>query len=157
MDQKIALGPSSDGMKEALKLSREAALETGHATIGLDDLLIGILRSGSGAGARLIGSLAGDLRKIEESVRQTPNMRSSEDQVEVDGSAPITPGSILLTSSAESAVKRAYEEAFSRKKSEVGTEHLLLSILQDEDNVVSRALATSGITYQSVRAAIDRQ
>jgi len=157
MDEKITLGPSSDGMKEAIKLGRDAALETGHTTIGLDDLLIGILRSQSGAGAGLIGALAGDLQKIEQSVRRAPDARSSEDEVEIDGNAPITLGSVLLTSSAESAVKRAYEEAFTRRKSEVGTEHLLLSILQDESNQVTRTLANSGITYQSVKAAIDGQ
>ena len=111
----------------------------GHNYIGVEHLLLGIIREGEGTAVRILEGLNVDLQKLrkvlEGSIRPTT------------GKA-IGAGNIPLVKQAEKILKITYLEAKIFKSSLIGTEHLLLSILKDEDNVATKALGSFNIDYE---------
>jgi ATP-dependent Clp protease ATP-binding subunit ClpC len=86
-----------------------------------------------------------DLYKLKKSV---------EDTVRTSGGT-LTIGNIPLTKQAEKVLKITYLEAKLYKSDVIGTEHLLLSLLRDDDNVASQILHQFNVTYDSVRQELD--
>ncbi len=66
-------------------------------------------------------------------------------------------GSIPLTKQTEKVLKITYLEAKIFKSDIIGTEHLLLSILRDEDNISSQTLAKFNVNYEAIRDSLDYQ
>ncbi|RZJ56554.1 MAG: ATP-dependent Clp protease ATP-binding subunit, partial [Hymenobacter sp.] len=116
----------SNRVKEVISLSREEAIRLGHDYIGTEHLLLGMIREGEGTALGLLKKLgvATDELKfaLEQATRNTATQGTS-----------IT-GSIPLTKQTEKVLKITYLEAKIFKSEIIGTEHLLLSILRDEDN-----------------------
>ncbi len=128
----------SPRVKEVIQFSREEAIRLGHDYIGTEHLLLGIIREGEGTALSTLKSLDIDVIRLKKSIEDT-----------IKGTAtPISNlGNIPLTKQAEKALKITYLEAKIFKTETIGTEHLLLSILRDEDNIASQILAQYGITY----------
>lgn len=76
--------------------------------------------------------------------------KTVEDTVRQSG-ATLTVGNIPLTKQAEKVLKITYLEAKIFKSDVIGTEHLLLSILREDDNLASQILQQFGITYEAVK------
>ncbi|MBV43024.1 MAG: Clp protease ClpC [Crocinitomicaceae bacterium] len=129
----------SPRVKDVITFSREEALRLGHNYIGVEHLLLGIIREGEGTAVRILEGLNVDLQKLrkvmESSIRPTT------------GKA-IGAGNIPLVKQAEKILKITYLEAKIFKSNLIGTEHLLLSILKDEDNVATKALSSFNIDYE---------
>jgi ATP-dependent Clp protease ATP-binding subunit ClpC len=67
----------------------------------------------------------------------------------------LTIGNIPLTKQAEKVLKITYLEAKLYKSDVIGTEHLLLSLLRDDDNIAAQILSQFGITYEAVRTELE--
>ena len=120
----------SPRVRDVIGFSKEEALRLGHEYVGTEHLLLGIIREGEGVAIKLLKSLAVDtvkLRRMVEHVikRNKTTIANSSD-------------SIALVKQAERALKITYLEAKLFKSNKIGTEHLLLAILKDDDNVVTR-------------------
>ena len=116
----------SPRVKEVISYSREEALRLGHDYIGVEHLLLGIIREGEGIAMRMItssGINSKDLRKKLESKLDSGQL------TEVKNS-----GNIPLLKQAEKVLKITYLEAKLFKSNMIGTEHLLLSILKEDNN-----------------------
>ena len=128
----------SPRVKDVITYSREEALRLGHNYIGVEHLLLGIIREGEGTAVRILEGLNVDLQKlrkvIESSIRPTVGKS-------------IGAGNIPLVKQAEKILKITYLEAKIFKSNLIGTEHLLLSILKDEDNVATKGLNSFNIDY----------
>jgi len=136
----------SPRVKDVISYSREEALRLGHDFIGVEHLLLGIIREGEGTAVQLMKSLGvslKELRKVIESSTRSASVKSGN------------LGNIPLVKQAEKVLKITYLEAKLFKSPTIGTEHLLLSILKDEDNVATRALLKFNIDYESVREELD--
>ncbi|RPI12869.1 MAG: ATP-dependent Clp protease ATP-binding subunit [Ignavibacteriae bacterium] len=131
----------SNRVQDVIRLSREEAIRLGHDYIGTEHLLLGIIREGEGIAIKIFKNLGKEISKIkkviEETVRQT--------------GATLTVGNIPLTKQAEKVLKITYLEAKIFKSDVIGTEHLLLSILREDDNLASQILQQFGITYEIVK------
>ncbi len=138
-------GNFSNRVQDVIRLSREEALRLGHDYIGTEHLLLGIIREGEGIGVKILRSLSVDLAKLKKAVEDT--VRSM--------SGPLTIGNIPLTKQAEKVLKITYLEAKLYKSDMIGTEHLLLSLLRDEDNIAAQILAQVSVNYDSVRKELD--
>ena len=129
----------SPRVREVISLSKEEALRLGHNYIGVEHLLLGIIKEGEGTAVRILEGLNCDLQKlrklVEGSVR--PSNASSS------GSS----GNVPLVKQAEKILKITYLEAKIFKSGIIGTEHLLLSILKDEDNVATKSIHAFNIDY----------
>ena len=138
-------GNFSNRVQDVIRLSREEALRLGHDYIGTEHLLLGIIREGEGIGVKILRNLNVDLSKLKRAV---------EDTVRSMG-GPLTIGNIPLTKQAEKVLKITYLEAKLYKSDVIGTEHLLLSLLRDEDNIAAQILAQFNINYDVIRKELD--
>jgi len=138
-------GNFSNRVQDVIRLSREEALRLGHDYIGTEHLLLGIIREGEGIGVKILRGLGVDLSKLKRSVEDT--VRSM--------SGPLTIGNIPLTKQAEKVLKITYLEAKLYKSDVIGTEHLLLSLLRDEDNIAAQLLSQYSVNYDAVRKELD--
>lgn len=136
----------SPRVKDVISFSREEALRLGHDYIGTEHLLLGLIREGEGMAIKILKSLGINLSELRKSV---------ESSVKGSTSAPTGVNNIPLTKQAEKALKITYLEARVFKAEVIGTEHLLLSILKDEDNIATQILNQYGIAYDIVREELE--
>ncbi len=129
----------SPRVKDVISYSREEALRLGHDYIGTEHLLLGLIREGDGVAIKVIKSLGIDTARLRKSV---------EDAVRGTSGTNVNLGNIPLTKQAEKVLKITYLEAKIFKSEVIGTEHLLLSILRDEDNIASQILSQFNVNYE---------
>ncbi len=132
----------SQRVKDVLTFSREEALRLGNDYIGLEHLLLGILREGEGLAVQIMEEFGINLSELRKTV---------EKSVARNGGPIENPGNIPLIKQAERALKITYLEAKVFNSELIGTEHLLLSILKDDDNIVTRSFDQYGVDYSSVK------
>lgn len=137
----------SPRVKEVITFSREEALRLGHDHIGIEHILLGLIREGEGTAMKVLRSLDVDteeLRRMVENSLASPNH-----------SAPPDKDRITLVKQAEKMLKITFLEAKTYKSPQIDTEHVLLSILKDEDNLATRALNKMNVDYDTVRHQVD--
>jgi ATP-dependent Clp protease ATP-binding subunit ClpC len=139
----------SPQVKDVITYSREEALRLGHSYIGVEHLLLGLIREGESVAVKVLVSLDVDLSRLRKVVESS--IKSTAATV----SKPTATGMIPLVKQAERILKITYLEAKTFRATLVGTEHLLLSILKDDDNVATKALRSFGVDYQSVRDELE--
>ncbi len=130
----------SPKVKEVISYSREEALRLKHDQIGIEHLLLGLIREGEGLAIKVLRSLGIDISLFRKKVEEAIKDRIS--------SIPGNINSLPLTKQAEKVLKITLLEAKSMKQDTVGTEHLLLSILKNKENVVTQLLSRWDITYE---------
>jgi ATP-dependent Clp protease ATP-binding subunit ClpC len=138
-------GNFSNRVQEVIRLSREEALRLGHDYIGTEHLLLGLIREGEGIAVKILRNLGVDLFRLKKAIEDTVRTTSGT----------LTIGNIPLTKQAEKVLKITYLEAKLYKSDVIGTEHLLLSLLRDEDNIAAQVLAQFGVTYDAARKELD--
>jgi len=137
----------SQRVKDVISYSREEALRLGNDFIGVEHLLLGIIRDGDGTAIKLLNEFHLDLKQIRIELEQSliKSVKSN--------STPLT--NIPLVKQAEKVLKMTYLEAKLYKSPMIGTEHLLLSMLKDEDNLACRILNKYGIIYDNVKDELE--
>lgn len=138
-------GNFSERLQDVIRLSREEALRLGHDYIGTEHLLLGIIREGQGMAVKILRNLDVDLIKLKKAI---------EDTVRTSGGT-LTIGNIPLTKQAEKVLKITQIESKIYKADVIGSEHLLLSLLRDEDNIATQILHQFNVTYDSARAELN--
>src|SRR6201988_3620716 len=136
----------SPRVKDVIQYSREEALRLGHDYIGTEHLLLGLIRDGDGIAIKLLKGLSVNTAKLRRSV---------EDAVKGTIGTNVHIGSIPLTKQAEKVLKITYLEAKIFKSDVIGTEHLLLSILRDEDNIASQILLQFNVNYEIFKGEVE--
>ncbi len=136
----------SPRVKDVITFSREEALRLGHDYIGTEHLLLGLIREGEGMAIKFLKSLNINLVELRKSV---------ENAVKGNGGSVSNLNNIPLTKQAEKALKITYLEAKIFKSEIIGTEHLLLAILKDEDNIATQILNQFGVTYDIMREELE--
>jgi ATP-dependent Clp protease ATP-binding subunit ClpC len=137
----------SPRVKDVISYSREEALRLGHDYIGTEHLLLGLIREGDGMAIKILKGSGVD----------TPRLRRSiEDAVKGTSNTTVNLGNIPLTKQAEKVLKITYLEAKIFKSDVIGTEHLLLSILRDEDNIASQILLQYNINYDIFKSEVEQ-
>ena len=120
----------SPRVRDVITFSREEALRLGHNYIGIEHILLGLIREGEGNAVKVLHRLEVDLdelrRMVEGSMEPASAMR------------PPDKDKITLIKQAEKMLKITFLEAKVFKSPHIDTEHVLLSMLKDEDNVATR-------------------
>lgn len=137
----------SPRVKDVINFSREEALRLGNDYIGVEHLLLGLIREGEGLGIRVLREFSLDLEQIRRQIESYLTKSTT------GGGKDLT--NIPLVKQAEKVLKITYLEAKLFKSPVIGTEHLLLSILKDENNVACRTLNKYGIIYDNVKDEIE--
>ncbi len=126
--------------REAIGLAVDAAESLGHNYVGTEHLLIGLLQEGTGVAARVLDECGVKVEKVMELVNQliTPNQTVS------------TAEQNTYTPRARKVIENSYREAVRFKAPLIGTEHILIAIIRENDCVASRLLNTMGISIQKL-------
>ncbi|MCB2199638.1 ATP-dependent Clp protease ATP-binding subunit [bacterium] len=132
-------------VQQAIQHAREEALRLGHDAIGVEHLLLGLIQLGEGTAVQVLQSHGVDLEEVRETV---------EEAIE-SSSTTMKMGNIPFTKRAEKVLKVSYIEGKNYSAENIGTEHLLLALIKDEDSLVSQVLAGYNVTYDSVKAELD--
>ena len=135
----------SQRVKDVLAFSREEAVRLGNDYIGVEHLLLGIIREGEGLALRILGYLNVDINEIKRTIETAVANHAKRDK-EAEN--------LPLVKQAERALKLTYLEAKLFNSELIGTEHLLLAILKDDDNLVTRSLGKSNVTYDIVKEEV---
>lgn len=137
----------SPRVKDVITYSHEEAVRNGNEYIGIEHLFLGIIREGEGLAIQILSNLGIDLIRIKASIEKT--IRSSTVKKRSVDNIP-------LVKQAERVLKITYLEAKIFNSEIIGTEHLLLSIVKDKDNLVTRLLEQNGVTYESIKAEVSQ-
>ncbi|MCC6385011.1 MAG: ATP-dependent Clp protease ATP-binding subunit [Bacteroidia bacterium] len=136
----------SPRVKDVISFSREEALRLGHDFIGTEHLMLGLIREGEGMAIKFLKTMNVRLPELRKSIENA--LKSS-----ATSSHNLT--NIPLTKQAEKALKITYLEAKIYKSELIGTEHLLLAILKDEDSSITKILNQYGVSYDLMREEMD--
>ncbi|MDH5609557.1 MAG: ATP-dependent Clp protease ATP-binding subunit, partial [Cyclobacteriaceae bacterium] len=139
----------SNRVKEVISLSREEALRLGHDYIGTEHLLLGMIREGEGVAVSLLKKLGVSLEELRTAIEQATKGTATSNVKNL--------ANIPLTRQSEKVLKITYLEAKIFKSQLIGTEHLLLSILRDEDNLATQILDKFDVGYDVVKELLEYQ
>src|ERR1700737_2711800 len=131
----------TDRARKGSTLANQEGQRFNHEYIGTEHILLGLVREGTGVAANVLKNLDIDLRKI----------RLEMENIVVAGHAPVKLGKRPLTPRAEKGIEYAHEEARDLNHNYVGTEHLLLGLLREEEGVAAQVLMNMGLKRDDVR------
>ncbi len=133
-------------VKDVISYSREESLRLGHDYIGVEHLLLGLIREGEGIAVKILMDAKIDLKELRKQL---------EAKLPQSSGKHLNSGNIPLLKQAEKVLKITYLEAKLFKSNMIGTEHLLLSILKEEDNVATQLLEQFKIDYDYVKEELE--
>lgn len=138
----------SQKVKDVIAYSKEEALRLGHDQIGTEHLLLGILRDGESKAVSILEGLNVNLKEIRDKIEllAPPKENFSTNKQ-----------NLQLTKQAERALKTTFLEAKLFKNSTVNTVHLLLCILRNENDPVTKLLKKMDIDYAVVKGEFNFQ
>lgn len=139
----------SNRVKEVISLSREEALRLGHDYIGTEHLILGMIREGEGVAVSVLKKLGVPLDQLRGEIEKISKGTATH---EIKNLA-----NIPLTRASEKTLKITYLEAKVFKAQLIGTEHLLLSILRDPDNLATQILNKFDVAYDVVKEMLEYQ
>jgi ATP-dependent Clp protease ATP-binding subunit ClpC len=137
----------SPRVKDVITFSREESLRIGNDFIGVEHLLLGLIRLGDGTAVRLLREFHLDLSHVKSEVELSLR-KNTKGNVSPGGNIP-------LVKQAERVLKMTYLEAKLFKSPVIGTEHLLLSMLKDEDSFVCGLLNKYGVLYDNIKDELE--
>lgn len=147
--QNVMEAKFSPRVKDVISFSREEALRIGNDFIGVEHLLLGMIREGGGLGIKLLKEFNLDLEHIRLEIEKSL-LKNVKNAV-----LPVNQANIPLVKQAERILKITYLEAKLFKSPLIGTEHLLLSILKDENNLACRVLNKYGVLYDHIKDELE--
>ncbi len=130
--------------KEALRLAKKASRSLKQNYVGTEHLLLGLINEGTGVAAGVLAEAGVDEKGILKLVDQLIAPTGELSLKERDGYSP----------RAEEVLKKAEEEAVNKRKTQVGTEHILLALLLEGDCVANRLLNTLSVNLQKLCADV---
>ncbi len=130
-------------VREIISFSREEALRLGNDFIGIEHLLLGMIREGDGRAIKILQSLEVDLYELRKEIEIAIKDKTGKNITNIN--------SLPLTKQAEKVIRVTVLEAKALKSEMVETEHLMLSILKNKENICTQMLQQFGINYESFR------
>ncbi len=127
--------------KKALKIAERTAKSTKSSYVGSEHLLVGLLAEGTGTAALVLKENGVELEKLQELISQLITPEKAEGPRE--GKPAYTPRMKYLLYCAEM-------EAGKLESDRIGTEHLLIAILKDEESSAIRLLVTMDVGIQKL-------
>ncbi|MER3463842.1 MAG: Clp protease ClpC, partial [Chitinophagaceae bacterium] len=133
----------STQVKEIISFSREEALRLGNDFIGTEHLLLGLIREGDNNAVRILKSFNVDLYELRKEVELAVKDKTGKNIANIN--------SLPLTKQAEKVIRVTVLEAKALKSPTVETEHLMLSILKNKENIATQILNQFDVDYDLFR------
>src|SRR5215472_299196 len=134
----------TDRARKVMQLANQEAQRFNHEYIGTEHILLGLVKEGSGVAANVLKNLDIDLRKI----------RLEVEKIVQSGPDMVTMGKLPQTPRAKKVIEYSIEEARNLNHNYVGTEHLLLGLLREQEGVAAQVLMNLGLRLEDVREEV---
>ena len=134
----------TDRARKVMQYAKQEAQKFNHEYIGTEHILLGLVREGSGVAANVLQNMDIELKKLRLEVEK---MVASGPELVAIGQLPFTPR-------AKKVIEFAFEEAKNLNHNYIGTEHLLLGLLREEEGIAARVLQNSGVKLDEVREEV---
>jgi ATP-dependent Clp protease ATP-binding subunit ClpC len=132
--------------RNAVIHAQEEARELRHPAVGTEHILLGLLREGEGVGARALLNLGIDLDKVRNEVRNVIGQNTEL----IEGAA----GDLPITPRAKKVFNLAFDEARLQGVNYVGTEHILLALVREEEGIAGQVLISMGVKLEDIREQV---
>jgi ATP-dependent Clp protease ATP-binding subunit ClpC len=130
-------------VKEIISFSREEALRLGNDFIGTEHLLLGLIREGDNTAIKILKSFNVDLYELRKEIELAVKDKAGKNIANIN--------SLPLTKQAEKVIRVTVLEAKALKSATVETEHLMLSILKNKENIATQILNQFDVDYDLFR------
>lgn len=134
----------TDRARKVMQLANQEAQRFNHEYIGTEHILLGLVKEGSGVAANVLKNLDVDLRKI----------RLEVEKLVQSGPEMVTIGKLPQTPRAKKVIEYSMEEARNLNHNYVGTEHILLGLLREQEGVAAQVLMNLGLKLDDVREEV---
>src|SRR5450432_1114417 len=126
-------------VKEIISYSREEALRLGNDFIGTEHLVLGLIRDGENTAIKILKSLNVDLYELRKEIELAVKDKTGKNIANIN--------SLPLTKQAEKVIRITVLEAKANKSPLVESEHLMLSILKNKENIATQILNQFDVDY----------
>lgn len=128
--------------QKVMSLARQEAQRTNSEFIGGEHILLAIIEDGGGVGAKVLKNLNVDLKRIRQEI---------EKQITPSTSPTATLGKLPFSPRAKRVIELAGEASSQLGHHVIGTEHLLLGILEENEGIAAQVLTNLGLKLEEVR------
>ncbi len=138
----------TDRARKVMQLANEEAHRVHHEYVGTEHILLGLVKHGAGVAAEALKNLDVDLQRVRREVERII--------LTGPGWGEMPPGQKLpQTPRAKKVIEYSIEEARNLNHNYVGTEHLLLGLLREQEGVAAQVLMNLGVTMERLRAEVE--
>jgi len=134
----------TDRARKVMGLARQEAQRFNHQYIGTEHILLGLIQEGSGVAANVLRNLEVDPDKIRVEV----------EKIVEDGQTMVAMGQLPFTPRAKKVLELASEEATNLRHNYIGTEHLLLGLIRENEGVAAQVLMNLNLKLEDVREEV---
>ncbi len=128
--------------RKVMSLARQEAQRLNSEFIGTEHVLLGIIQEGGGVAAKVLKNLNVDLKRIRQEI---------EKLITPSGTPTVTLGQLPFSPRAKRVIELAGEAASQLGHDVIGTEHLLLGLLKENEGIAAQVLTNLGIKLDEVR------
>jgi len=140
----MMFGRFTERASRALLLAQEEAKRLNHDYVGTEHILLGLIRLREGVAAEVFQTLGVEIEKVRIEVEKLVGK----------GRSMLVLGEVPFSPRAKKVLELAMEEAQVLKHNYIGTEHLLLGLIREEDGIASRVLLGMGIELGKIREIV---
>jgi ATP-dependent Clp protease ATP-binding subunit ClpC len=134
----------TDRAKKVMNLARQEAQRFNHEYLGTEHILLGLVQEGSGVAANVLKQMGIDLNKI----------RIEVEKIVKTGPTMVTMGQLPFTPRAKKVLELSLEEAGNLGHNYIGTEHLLLGLIKENEGIAAQVLMNLGVKLEDVREEV---
>jgi ATP-dependent Clp protease ATP-binding subunit ClpC len=134
----------TDRAKKVMSFARQEAMKFNHEYIGTEHILLGLVQEGSGVAANVLKNMNIDLEKIRHEV----------EKIVKTGPSMVTMGQLPFTPRAKKVLELSMEEASNLSHNYIGTEHLLLGLIRENEGIAAQVLMNLGVKLDEVREEV---
>jgi len=131
----------TDRAKKVMSLARQEAQKFNHEYIGTEHILLGLVQEGNGVAASVLQKMGVDLEKIRQEV----------EKIVKSGPSMATMSNLPFTPRAKKVLELAMEEASQLGHNYIGTEHLLLGLIKENEGIAAQVLLNLRVKLEDVR------
>ena len=131
----------TDRARKVMGLARQEAQRFNHDYIGTEHILLGLVQEGAGVAASVLKNLNVDLKKIRHEV----------EKLVASGTTMVSPGQLPFTPRAKKVLELSLEEASNLGHTYIGTEHLLLGLIREDEGIAAQVLRNLKVKLEDVR------
>ncbi len=134
----------TDRAKKVMSFARQEAQKFNHEYIGTEHILLGLVQEGSGVAANVLKNIDIDLEKIRHEV----------EKIVKTGPSMVTMGQLPFTPRAKKVLELSMEEASALSHNYIGTEHLLLGLIKENEGIAAQVLMNLNVKLDEVREEV---